>query len=99
MVVMHEKLYHLRMQNGLTRSQVAERLGVTVSLISAYELGSRKPSLENLLALSNLYHVTTDYLLGKPSISNCISTDGLSMQQIDALLLLINDLKKNNQNG
>lgn len=33
-------------------------------------LGERTPSIENLIALANLYHVSTDYLLGFTSDIN-----------------------------
>ncbi|MFR5452186.1 MAG: helix-turn-helix domain-containing protein [Roseburia hominis] len=32
--------------------------------MSNYESGERTPSVENLMALANLYHCSTDYLLG-----------------------------------
>lgn len=60
-----EKLKALRIQFGLSQKQVAEKLEVSPSIVSGYETGERTPSTENLLSLSYLYNVSTDYLLGR----------------------------------
>lgn len=60
-----EKLRLLRERAGMSQRNVAQRLGVSPAIISAYENGERTPSLENLLGLSYLYKCSTDYLLGK----------------------------------
>lgn len=60
-----EKLKALRLQFGLSQKQVAEKLDVSPSIVSGYETGERTPSTENLLSLSYLYNVSTDYLLGR----------------------------------
>jgi transcriptional regulator with XRE-family HTH domain len=60
-----EKLKALRVQFGLSQKQVAEKLEVSPSIVSGYETGERTPSTENLLSLSYLYNVSTDYLLGR----------------------------------
>lgn len=40
------------------------RMGVTRSGGNAWEMGISKPSLDNLITLSRIFHTTTDYLLG-----------------------------------
>ena len=57
-------LKKLRMQKSLTQEQLAKRLWVTKSIVSAYELGTRFPSLDVLIKLSYTFNVSTDYLLG-----------------------------------
>jgi len=59
------KLKELRKSQNLSQSNVAKKLKVSPSIVSAYETGERTPSTENLLALSYLYNCSTDYLLGK----------------------------------
>lgn len=58
------RLKELRKQLSLTQEQLAERLQVTKSIISAYESQTRFPSLDMLIKLSKTFNVTTDYLLG-----------------------------------
>lgn len=89
-----EKLKSLRKQYGLSQREAASRLGISTSVISAYENGERTPSTENLLALSYLYKCSTDYLLGKetkpPKI--ILNTDKLSQRQLQILSDLIDTM-------
>ena len=62
---MADRLVELREKNHLSQSAVASRLGVTSALISAYEKTERNPSLERLIALADVYHTSTDYILGR----------------------------------
>jgi len=60
-----EKLKDLRLKYKLSQRQVAKMTRLSPSLISAYENGDRTPNLENILAFSELYKCSVDYLLGK----------------------------------
>ena len=86
-----EKLRTLRKQYGFSQRKAASRLGISTSVISAYENGERTPSTENLLALSYLYKCSTDYLLGRETDppKAVLDTDGLSAKQIQLLSELI----------
>lgn len=48
---------------GLTQQELAERIGVSTSFVGHVERGTRKASLETLVALSNALGVSVDYLL------------------------------------
>lgn len=48
----------------LSQKAAAISLGVKAPSVSNWETGSSCPTLENLKAMSSLYHVSTDYLLG-----------------------------------
>lgn len=43
-----EKIRYFRMQRGLSQEQLAERAGINMNTIRKYELGHRKPKLEQL---------------------------------------------------
>ena len=90
-----EKLRELRIQYNYSQKQVADKLGVSPSIVSGYETGERTPSTEVLLSFSYLYNCTTDYLLGKqsPTPNKFLNTEGLSNQQINALRGLIEIFK------
>ena len=83
-----EKLIQLRETRRMTQKEVADRLHISPSLMSGYEVGTRTPSVENLIALSDLYRCSVDYLLGKKS-SEAIDTSGLTDEQIEAIRRLI----------
>lgn len=61
-----EKILKLRKANNLTQEDLAEKLNVSRQSVSKWESGQTIPELEKLVALSEVFRVTTDYLL-KPS--------------------------------
>lgn len=94
-----EKLRDLRTKAGLSQRAVASHLRVSPSIISSYETGERTPSTENLLALSYLYHCSTDYLLGREAISqhSVLSLDGLQPKQAQLLRELVETMRRGAQ--
>ena len=68
-----ERVKMIRKLRGLTRSDIAKQLEVSVSLIGAYEGGKREPSIKNLIVLSQILNVDTDWLLGlSPQLSELL---------------------------
>ncbi len=57
------KLQTLRKQKGLSQEQLAEQLGVSRQAVSKWELNTTLPETENILQLSRLFYVSSDYLL------------------------------------
>ena len=90
-----KKLTLLRQQNKLSQSEVARRIGISSSAVSAYDADQISPSLETLVKLANLFHVSTDYLLGVdyPRDKAVLDTSGLNKQQLTVLQDLINIMK------
>ena len=91
-----KRLIQLREKNNFSQSFVARQIGVTPALISAYEKLERKPSLEKLIALADIYHVSTDYLLGRTyqdDSSKIINVEHLSDKQIRILRDLVESMK------
>lgn len=91
-----QKLKALRVQYGFSQKQVAEKIGVSPSIVSGYETGERTPSTETLLSLSYLYNVSTDYLLGKQALAPnaLIDVSKLTDKQKAALASLIESIKE-----
>lgn len=57
----------LRRSAGWSQAELAQRLQVSPSAIGMYEQGRREPSAATLVALSQVFGVSTDYLLtGRP---------------------------------
>lgn len=92
MVDFGNRLKTLRKQNNLTQEQLSQRLGLTKSVISAYETGSRMPSYDILIAISRIFKVTTDYLLGVER-KNEVDLSGLTDEEKSALLNLIKAMR------
>lgn len=53
----------LRRSMGLSQQDLARRLGVSPSAIGMYEQSRREPPCETIVAMSRLFHVSTDFLL------------------------------------
>jgi len=60
-----EQLNGLRMENNLSRVQLAEKLNVSVRLISYWENGQRECDFDMLIKIADLFSVSIDYLLGR----------------------------------
>ncbi|MDR2931779.1 MAG: helix-turn-helix domain-containing protein [Oscillospiraceae bacterium] len=57
------RLVELRKKQGYSQDKVSELLNVTRQAVSKWETGQGLPDAGNLVALSELYGVTLDYLL------------------------------------
>lgn len=83
----------LRFKANMTQAQLAQKLGLTKSVISAYETGLRLPSYDILIHIAKIYNVSTDYLLGLENKQE-LDLSGLSQEEINALLNLIKAMKR-----
>lgn len=54
----------LRQSRGLTQAQMADKLGISISAVSMYEKGKRKPDNNMLKKICEEFRVSTDFLLG-----------------------------------
>lgn len=93
MVDFGERLKKMRLQEGMTQQQLAERLGVTKSVVSYYELQERYPSPEILVKLASIFHVSTDFLLGLTKSESILLT-GLNDDDIKLVKDLVSRLKR-----
>ena len=59
-----ENLRELRRAARLSQEDIARELGLAKSTVSMYERGNRKPNLQMLAKLSELFSVSVDVLLG-----------------------------------
>ena len=64
------RLKQLRAQRGLTLTSLAASTGISKSTLSRLETGQRRPTLELLLALSQVYRVPLDDLVGVPAVGD-----------------------------
>lgn len=58
-----EKIFKLRKEKGLSQEALAEQIGTTRQAISKWENNQGYPETEKLLQLSNIFEVSTDFLL------------------------------------
>lgn len=93
-----ERIFNLRKENSLSQEQLALMINVSRQSISRWELGESNPELCNIIQLSKIFNVTTDFILTGEMIEevqNFNDTNNLNkiikykMSVIIALVLLI----------
>lgn len=94
MVGFGTRLRELRQSNNLTQAQLAQRLDITTSVISAYETEIRMPSYEVLISLSRIFKVSTDYLLGLDTPSSEFDVTGLNEEEKELVKKIISIIKR-----
>ena len=57
------RLCELRAEKGLTQKQVGDYLGISEHAYSLYETGKRDLTSDMLMALTDFYGVSADYLV------------------------------------
>ena len=67
-MTMGEKLQRLRRARGLSQEELAGALGVSRQAVSKWETSASLPDTEKLLAISDFFGVTADYLLREESL-------------------------------
>lgn len=53
----------LRKKTGISQEQLARQINVCASAVGMYEQGRREPSIKLLIAISQVFGVSLDYLL------------------------------------
>lgn len=68
-----ENLRMLRIEKGLTIMELALEMDVVPSTIQQYETGVNEPKIEMLIRLSDYFHVTIDFLVGRSPVREPIN--------------------------
>ncbi|HIQ82191.1 MAG TPA: helix-turn-helix transcriptional regulator [Candidatus Pullichristensenella stercorigallinarum] len=92
MVDFGNRLRALRIAKGWTQSQLSSRLGLTKSVISAYETSLRYPSYDILIRITAIFGVSSDYLLGIEQ-TQTLDISGLSEENAQLVRQLVDALR------
>ena len=60
---LNDKIYRLRKQSGMSQEEAADKLNISRQALSRWENGTAQPAANNIIEISKLFGVTTDYLL------------------------------------
>ncbi len=94
-----ELLKNLRLSAGLTQRQLAEKLGISKNAVSYYEQSLRCPSSEILMKMANVFHVSTDFLLGLEHKKQTLDISGLTDEDIELLHVIAGFLRDKNRDN
>jgi transcriptional regulator with XRE-family HTH domain len=62
-MILADKIVNLRKKAGWSQEELAEKMGVSRQSISKWEGAQSVPDMNRILKLSEVFHVSTDYLL------------------------------------
>lgn len=62
--MLSDNIKNYRKKNGMSQDELAERLGVSRQSISLWETGQTQPTIDNIIALSKIFNISSDMLLG-----------------------------------
>lgn len=98
------RIKQLREENNWTQLELSKKMNCAMSSIAMYESETRKPSMEVLLKLSEIFDCSIDYILGKSDIRNTEEfkyayhrpkeADGLSDEEVNDALRFYKEMKK-----
>lgn len=99
--IFSRNIKNLRKEQGLSQTELANKIFINKSMVSAYEKGTRMPSLSALIQLSNVLNVSIDYLLGiqKDNTNDketTIDISGLTEKQKKIVAELIETFREQN---
>ena len=100
-LTMGTKIKDLREKLGMTQTELANRLGLSKSVISAYEKGIRNPSFKILPLLAQTFNVTELYFFEKGEWQNqdvTVNISDLNKDQQKIIISLINEFRESNKN-
>ena len=85
-MIISEKINQLRREHGWSQEELAEKLGVSRQAISKWENGSAMPDIDKVIKLSELFDVSTDYLLHeeyepKQEVGFTVKTESVSIDE------------------
>lgn len=99
---MGAKIKNLREKAGMTQTELADKLGLSKSVISAYEKGIRNPSYKILPLLAETFNVTELYFFEKGEWQNqpiTIDISDLNKDQQRIVISLVNEFKESNKSN
>lgn len=84
-----ERIRYLRERSNLTQSDLAKRLNITRSSVNAWEMGISVPATSTIVQLSEIFHVSTDYLLLENRNPDMINIGKLNEEERNILFSLL----------
>lgn len=88
-----QRINELRIALGWSQVQLAEKLNISKQTVSNWENENIQPSIEMLVRIAKLFHVSTDYLLGLDN-AQTINVEGLPLSFVAHLTQIIEDYKQ-----
>ncbi len=80
-----KRINHCRVNQGLTQEQLADKMDVSIQMISNLERGNKAIRIHNLVHLCNILNVSADYILTGIETSCDLDAVSLRISQLSEL--------------
>lgn len=80
-----EKISLLRRQKGWSQEELAEKMDISRQSVSKWESGQSIPDLDKIIKISNIFAVSTDYLLKEEGEEEIYADAGLQSEDTEEL--------------
>ncbi len=90
-MMLADNIKKYRKENNLSQDDLAEKLDVSRQSISLWENGQTQPTLDNIVALANIFGISTDDLIGNTGImqpSESRADDNKEKKKIRIIVLI-----------
>lgn len=94
MTLMGQRIKTLRKNAGMTQQELGQKLNVTKVSVCCYEKGTRIPSLDTLVDLSNVFNVSLDYFVGNDTFVVAEEDNTYGMKMAKEEIQIIEELRK-----
>ncbi len=85
-----DRIQYLRKSNGMSQEELADKIGVSRQAISKWESEQSLPDIKNIILISQLFEVTTDYLLIGVEDKPIASTKKIDARFLTAVATFLN---------
>ncbi|MBR2010796.1 MAG: helix-turn-helix transcriptional regulator [Clostridia bacterium] len=86
-----ERIQYLREKSGMKQVELAKKLGISRSAVNSWEMSLSFPSVANIIEMTQIFHVSADYLL---TLTDKVTVDitALTEEEKEAVLRLVSCL-------
>lgn len=88
-----DKIKYLRDKHEMTQTLLAKKLGISRSAVNSWEMGLSLPSLANIVEMTRIFNVSSDFILGLEKKVMLDITE-LSNDEREIMFKLVECLKK-----
>ena len=81
--VIGKRIQHCRKQQALTQEELAEKMNVSIQMISNLERGNKAIRIDNLINLCHILNVSADYILTGKECSADLSALADSISRLE----------------
>ena len=87
--MLSDNIRNNRKKNNMSQDELAEKLGVSRQSISLWETGQTQPTIDNIIALANIFNISSDMLLTNSESVNISQNNTPDSKRKSKAVLLI----------